>query len=635
MIDINSRVSDTHGGVHTGPGDQYNYYGAPLTDSKGRSPRKQAEDDLQWLAQRFVHPAGLGRARDILESHRTVFLEARPGSGRIAAAKMLLWELRAGSGTIHELLIQEKKEEHRSALDTGHIGDGDRAWLDLSETSGWSWNEIQSEFSGLRYVVHERSAHLMVVLPDDHGDLPPEFGQYRVRIDRPPLHDVLRHYLRMEDISAPSPLPDIEFLREDRPLRDIPAFVRLVVEARKKAAGHGDFTRWCGIAYQAWSGREKEAASAVARLTEGPQRALLLAAAMLHGAHADCVNSASVALLSTIGHPSDEVPMLEHAALDHRLTEIGAELDHLGNVRFRELGYDPAVRAYFWTHMPELRDPIRRWVVSTVDAADLTEADRENLVVRFAEQCLPVRYQSVWASFVKQCADEPTNRRMRAAALVLQRGLRDERSSRTFRRQIYDWSCSNLRSQLAEVIIAACRDEMFVSHPDEALVRLHHMARREKGTRAAFETVVALAGSDRRFLRQMLGRLVDRGPDARQWPTDIGLFLELASPAALTEPGLRNYPLIGESTVRRQLTDGWKLVFADCSHQDWSAAAWKWLRWAADDARNRHPLLDVLIEGSEQRIDVVARLYVMARRQEFPGDIGELVLLKTSPAEMS
>ncbi len=634
MTDINSRVSDTQGSVHAGSGDQYIYYGASLTDSRGRSPRKQAEDDLRWLAQRFVYPAGLGRARDILESHRTVFLDARPGSGRIAAAQVLLWELRPGSGTIHQLWVQEK-EEHRSALDPGHIGDGDRAWLDLSAASGRSWNEIQSELSGLRHAVHERSAHLVVVLPDDYGELQSEFSQYRVRIERPPIPEVLRRYLRMEDIPAPDRLPDISFLHEDRPLRDIPAFIQLVVEAREKATGSGDLADWCGIAYRAWSGREKEVASAVADLTQGPQRALLLATAMLHGAHADCVHGASADLLKTMGHPSDPCPVLEHAALDRRLNQIGAETDDRGNVRFRELGYDSAVRAYFWTHMPELRDPIRRWVAATADAADLTEADRENLVMRFAEQCLPFRYQSAWAWFVKQCTEEPTHRRMRAAALVLQRGLRDERSSRTFRRQIYDWSCGNPPPRLAEVIIAACRDEMFVSHPDEALVRLHHLARREKDTRAAFETVVALASSDRRFLRQMLGRLVDRGPDARQWPADIGLFLELADPAALTEPGARNYPLIAESAIRRQLADGWKLVFAGCPPQDWSPAAGKWLGWAADGARNRHWLLDVLIEASAQDTDIVARLYVISLQPEIPDGISKHFLLKTSPVEMS
>jgi hypothetical protein len=633
VTDINSRVSDTHGGVHAGSGHQYIYYVASLTDSRGRSPRKQAEDDLRWLAQRFVHPTGLGLARDILQSHRTVFLEARPGSGRIAAAQMLLWELRPGSSTIHQLWIQEK-EEHGSPLDPGHIGDGDLAWLDLSATSGWSWNEIQSELSGLRHAVHERSAHLVVVLPDDHGDLQPEFGQYRARIDRPPVHDVLRHYLRMEGIPAPDRLPDIPFLHDDQPLREVPAFVQLIMEAREKVADSGDLADWCGIAYQAWSGREREVASDVARLTSGPQRALLLATAMLHGAHADCVYSASSALLSTMEHPSAQVPMLEQTALDHRFKEIGAETDDRGNVQFREIGYDPAVRAYFWTHMPELRDPIRRWVGSTVDAADLTEADRENLVVRFAEQCMPFRYQSMWVSFVEQCTERPTSRRMWAAALVLQRGLRDERSSHTFRRQIYGWSRSNLRSHLAEVIIAACRDEMFISHPDEALVRLHHVARREQGS-LAFETVVALAGSDRRFLRQMLGRLVDRGPDAKRWPADIALFLELADPAALTDPGVRACPLIAESTVRRQLADGWKLVFTSCPHQGWSPMAEKWLRSAAEAMRDRRPLLDVLIEGSEQRTDVVARLYVMTRRREFPDDLSELVLLKTSPVEMS
>ena len=89
---VSPHVSGTYGSVHAGSGDLYSYV-ISSADSKGMTPRKQAADDLRWLAQRFVHPAGFGRARDVLESRRTVFLEGPQGSGRIATAKMLLWEL--------------------------------------------------------------------------------------------------------------------------------------------------------------------------------------------------------------------------------------------------------------------------------------------------------------------------------------------------------------------------------------------------------------------------------------------------------------------------------------------------------------------------------------------------------------
>jgi hypothetical protein len=621
-------VSETQGNVHAGAGNQYIF---ALEDSRGRNPRRQAADELQWLARCFVHPVRFSRAREVLESHRTVFLDASPGSGRIATAKVLLRELRPGSEMIHQLLVQER--ESGSPLNLSHIGDGDLVWLDLSGPTAWSWSEIQSELSDLRRTVQEHAAHLVLVLPHD-TDLQPEFGQYRVRIERPPVHEVLQRHLRMENIvPPPDSVAQLPFLKGHRPLREIPRYVELIRDAKEKASGAGDFAAWCADAQQALSGREREVAGLVAGLSLGPQRALLLATAMLHGAHADNIHRASGSLLATVEHPSDECPVLERAALDQRLEDIHAELDSSGRVRFTELDYDSAVRAYFWAHMPELRDGVRRWVGLTVDSADLSEVDRENLVTRFTEQCLSDRYQLAWVSLVLQCTEQPTtSHRMTAAVLVLQRGLRDEKSSRTFRRQIYEWSRSQITDRLAEVIIVACRDEMMVSHPDEALVRLHHVARRERGTRAR-EVLVTLVSGDRRFLRQMLSRLTDRSPDAKKWSADVALFLEIADPAVLIDPGTRDHPLVSEGAVRRQLAEGWSLVFASLPPEVWGPRAQEWLMCAADNVRCRNELLDMLIAGGEQRADMLARLYAMTRGQAACAVISRLLLHKISAAQ--
>ena len=112
--------------------------------------------------------------------------------------------------------------------------------------------------------------------------------------------------------------------------------------------------------------------------------------------------------------------------------------------------------------------------------------------------------------------------RANAAALVLRSGLRSERCGRTFRRKIYLWSTNRGTSdQLAAVIVAACRDEIFATHPDEALVRLHHVARRN-GRCEAHQALVELVGTDRRLLRQMLRRIADRDPTWRTWALTAG-----------------------------------------------------------------------------------------------------------------
>ena len=626
---VNPHVSGTHGNVHAGSGDLINYV-ISLTNSKSTTPRKQAADDLRWLAQRFVHPAGFGRARDVLESHHTVFLDAPPGSGRIAAAKMLLWELEPNAERFHELLPQER--ESGSWLDLTHIGVGDRAWLDLSEADGLLWTQLHAELSSLRAEAHERAAHLVVVLPYQPKDLGPESDQYRVTIERPSTQEVLRRYLRLAGIPQPEQLPAGQLPGDNQPLREIARYVRFVTDARERVSGQGDLATWCAVAYPAWRGQETEVAKLMVTLTEGPQRALLLTTAMLHGAHADSVHQATASFLRTVEHPPDESPVLERATLGERISKIQAELDASGNVRFTTLGYDSAVRTYFWTHLPELHDRIRDWVGVTASSADLTDAEREGLVRRFTHLCLTERYQSTWVSFVEQCTAKNTPGRMKAAALVLQWGLRDETYGRIFRQKIYQWSrLYDLPRQLAEVIIAACRDEMAVSHPDEALVRLHHVARREAGTRAR-EALVELASADRRFLIQMLNRLTDTGPERAKWAVDMELFLELADPTALTEAGPDGRAIIDESDLQRRLADGWRFVFANPSRV-WEPMATRWLERAAKDGLHQHALLDVLVDGCGSRAAVLARLYAVTRRSELRSTIGDLLLQKINAAQ--
>ena len=381
---------------------------------------------------------------------------------------MLLWELEPDAERFHELLPQEW--ESGSRLDLTHIGEGDRAWLDLSEADGLLWAQLHTELSSLRAAVHERAARLVVVLPYQAKDLGPESDQYRVTIERPSFQEVLRRYLRLAGIPQSDQLPAGQLPGDNQPLREIARYVRLVTDAKKRASGQGDLAAWCAAAYPAWRGQETEVARLMATLTQGPQRALLLSTAMLHGAHADTVHYAAASFLRTVEHPPDESPVLERTTLGERVSEIKAELDPSGNVRFNTLGYASAVRTYFWTHLPELHDHIRDWVGMLVSSADLTDGEREGLVRRFTDQCLTDRYQPTWVSLVERCTAKNTPGGMKAAALVLQRGLRDETHGRLFRQKIYHWSrLYDLSDQLAEVIIVACRDEMAISDPDEAL----------------------------------------------------------------------------------------------------------------------------------------------------------------------
>jgi hypothetical protein len=629
-------VHGTQGPVHAGTGDMYVQF-SPLVDAKGRNPRAQAEDELRWLEERFVHPRRFATARETLAAHRTVLLEGRLGSGRATAARMLLWELRRDTEQFHGLSLQEDADS-RQILDLDHVGDGDRIWLDLSQVAGAPWEKAHSELSTLRRAVRTHNAHLVIVLPDNLSDLHPELDPFRVRITRPPLPEVLHRHLLMAEFPRPTPFPSLQFLEADPALKEVPKYVRLVQEARDKADGDTDFTSWCAMAYEAWAGQEQEVDKLIHDLPNGGQRALLLSTAMLHGAHADSVLSAGASLLQALEHPSTPCPALEQVPLGQRLHEIEAELNDSGRVRFKKLGFDSAVREYFWVHLPELREGMPTWVDRTADSSVLNKAEWEDLVTRFTEQCLNDRDLPMLLSLVeKWTSRSPNSHRVHAATLLLQRGLQHEQHGRAFRGQIYWWSRKDrLPAPLVDLLVVACRDQMAVSHPDEALVRLHHLARRGNGTpdRArAREALLQLAREDRRFFRQLLNRLSDKSPERRFWRADPELFLDLADPALVSDSESSHHALISEHTVRAHLVIGWSIVFTECPHAIWSAKAQQWLYRAAIDEMQRETLLDVLVEAGEQRTSVLARLYAITRERDIRPVIGDQILQKIDAAQ--
>jgi len=623
-----THVHDPQGPTHTGGGD-INIF-QMLSEARIREPRRQSLDELSWIAQRFVHPAAFGRARSILESSRVVFLDALPGSGRVAAAKMLLWELRAGAERFHEVLPPE--DEHR--LDPRLIDTGDRIWLDLSGITGREWGKIRDELSSLRTAVLERSAYLVVVLPSAADGLPAELAQFRALIEPPPLREVLNRHLRCADLTWPAAMPHPDFLGQGTPLEEVAEFVRLIVLARDQAPGRGDLASWSDTAYRQWQGRRADVGGRVAGLADdGQKRALLLVTAMLHGAHADTIHEGSQQLLKIAQHPGDGNSVLQVVPLSQRLKDIHAGIDAAGRVRFEDPGYDRAVRAFFWKNNPELHELLSQWVARIANSAAFRiDGDLETLARRFGEQCRADRYRSSWAPLVEQwTADGSAARLMSAAAVILREGLRDKRHGRAFRRQIYQWATGSPTERLAAVIVEVCRDEMAVNHPDEALVRLHHVARRERGTLAQ-AALVDLARSDRRFFRQLLSRLAEQSLERRWLAADIDLFLLVTEPELLTRPGERKHALIQEAAVRRWLVAGWQFAFAQLAPPAWCPAARQWLGHAAGDEAHRHFLLDVLIAAAQPDAATLALLFTLRDRSQDTG-FGKLMLQMISAAQ--
>lgn len=617
-----TRVEHPSGGVHTGPGNIYNNYhyntGPLKQETAGRSPRRIADDQLRLLRQRFVDPEGMGEARRLLAEHSTVILHGAPGSGRTAAARVLLYELHRETGIFRELLSDGGEEA--DLTDAGLVGAGDRLLLDLAEADGNRWATTHRDLSALRKAVHEQQAHLVVVMPYDRT-LESDLQLYRAEISHPPAQEVFRRHLRLHRIpheeylqSAPA---FADFMDEQPSIEEIADFADRVRRARTAHRTPDDFAGWCEQARDARKTWRQEVADFVAERRAASQRALLFTTAMLHGAHADVIHHATARLLRTLKTPQDEVPLIECKDLAERLKEISASTGQDGHVRFDKLDYDAAVRAHFWDHMPDLRRPFSAWAVRTAEQLDPHPASdlRKELVKRLADQYLRTgKWKELTALADEWCATTTSLARPTAAIHALSHGLENKQYGGEFRQLINTWCREKqLTGDLAYVLLRVCTDVIAPTHPDQAMVRLHHLARRERGSTPALDALCALVATSSRLRRRMLDRLTRHSP----FPADDArLFLRICDPVPLTDLGGAPRALVDEDYVQGCVTSGWRAVFARLPQPHWQPYAQHWLHTASDADDHHDLLLDLLVDAAGQNGTHLAALYSVARSAE-------------------
>jgi hypothetical protein len=628
----NYNLGDTSGPAMLGDHNTQHNLNVIAAVLKRLQPLRQPIDQLRWLAERFVPPPGFAAAQAAIEELGTVVLLGLPGTGRTAAAQMLVFNSWSGEGDLHELDPQDHDEGSSSRIDPDLIGPGDGMWVDLSDASQQLWSQIQKELPVLHHRVQERNARLVVIQP--HGlDLRADFRPYLMPIESPRQEEVFGHLLDIEGVADRADLPTPHFLKSSRSMDDIRRFVDDILDAKKQRADKpdkGDLQRWIAAAEQPTSPRETPVSEALTKLTLASQRALLLSVAMLHGAHADVIDGAAIALMASL--PGEPDAALDRPPLGERLREVGAEADTARHVRFTSYGYETAVRLFFWRHFPELHDVLATWVRTTLASSELSVDDRVEMAHGFAAQCLGSRYRRYWTDVVEHLTAQQSNPASElAAAAVLRVGLGDEVNSRTFRRQIYDWStASGTSGGLATVLVVACQ-QMTRTHPGEALVRLHHLARRHPERTDIWDALSDVVYGNRPLLRLLLARLTDR-PFEMTWAIDARIFLHVADPARLTARQPPSQAPITQSELTRLLAAGWALAFTRLPDTEWTSRASDWLRCAAEDDARR-PLLNVLIEGGRPATAVLPKLYRLAHRAPFRDVIADLVLNQISAAQ--
>ncbi|MFJ3196360.1 hypothetical protein ACIQKE_22245 [Streptomyces griseoviridis] len=590
-----AHFTEAHGPVNTGLGNQYVYIQAAasrLREQASRRTRVITEEDRAHLSARFLPPSGMQLARNRLAESHLVLIAGLPGSGRRTAALMLLHGLSEGRGALHELPDTSDDTSDgmaSSPLDAGDINDGDRLLLDLSEVEAAGYVAIQNALVDFREGLKPHAAHLAVVLPHRLGYLlKDELKRHTVEIGRPAPGRLLARHLLGDGIAfAPEDLTgkSLTTFLTQAPVREVAGLADHIRRRRDTSPADRGFPDWLADALRGQQDQSARVAADLSVQQSGPRRALMLSLALFHATGPGTVLKAANTLLAALSHPPDSTPRLERADLRAELDAIEAETDASGQVRFRTSGYDRAVRDHFWTYLPDIRRQLRDWFMECLSDHSLSQHDRSDAVERFALQAL----RTARPRDLTWLADQWTSRRASVhlipdAAQVLALGLDADLHGRFFRQQIYDWAVSReTGDRLRQVLVVVCAETMARTHPDQALVRLHHLARRA-GDQVAAEARTALSrltASDDRLYRLLLDRL-GTGIATDHPERDATLFLALADPVRLT----------GRTDVRESLAACWTAALRR-PVKTWTAAQIRWLA-AAEDARHRDPVLCLL-----------------------------------------
>ncbi|CAO5248795.1 hypothetical protein [Frankia sp. AgKG'84/4] len=621
-------VTGSHGPANIGGGSQilhystHNYGPFPAEGEKW-TPRRVALDELVRICDYFVLPSNHRRARGRLMDRRTVLLDAPPGSGRRTAATMLLHDLARPSGLLHELLADD--EDGRFRLSADRVGSGDQMLLDLAAVEHSRWEQVQADLSSFREIVRQRRGYLVVILPDVDHRLRTEFEELRVELVAPPAVAVLARHLTVAEIDIGSGVEALQVAIDQ--LGERPAMQRVAELAAliRRAWEQGDpgsaLADWCRLAAAAMKDKSEEVRRLLARIPDGAERALLISVAVLQDAKVHEIHLATEMILVETAHPPAELPLLDRADLTARLAAIGATVDGSRRVRFLDLGYDVAIRTYFWDGRPDLRRHLFNWLCAVVRSSELDDGSRVELARKITDLCLRDRHPGDLSLLMEQVSTWAGEGRQapgpRIAASVLRHGLQRSGEAAAFRRKILEWSAiPHLSTGLVNLLVPICSEVIAAQHPEQAMVRLHHLARRHG--ELARPALLQLVTGSQALRRQMFDRFVvtfqlGKGSDQVRWEADVGLFLELSAPSDLVAtPEQFANALLDEQTVRRRLAVCWRNVLLE-DQKIWGGRVESWLDAAADSEQRRELLLGLLTEACGLQAAVQGRLNQVAR----------------------
>ncbi|WP_189928953.1 hypothetical protein [Streptomyces sulfonofaciens] len=566
----------------------------------GATRLRVVQEYRRRLAQCFVPPRHYGKAAERLNNPGAVVLLNGPsGSGRRAAATMLLEGAAAPGSRIEELPLRWEEDSLDASV-------GDCYLLDLSGVSDSEYPEAQRSLMHYGAITEQSGARLVAVLPaGQEWMLDRALSPLVVQLERPRGRAVFARCLRVNRVPFEPEQLDTEVLARmfsTSPMRELARLADLVVRARDSHQYGNGFEAWCVGAVAAVT----DASDAVVRQLRdhrgGLDRALLLTAAMTSGAAAEAVLSGALRLLEVLRHERDDTPRLAQTGLGEQLRALAISRDGDGWVSFAQLDYDSAVRRHFWQNFPDLRPAFRDWVGRCMELSELRGEDRMRLVARFAEQALATGRPDDLCVLARRWTHPDAGGKLRPeAAAVLELGLSHDQYGSHLRSRVYGWvTAGPLPEDLARVLTDVCQQVMAATHPEQAVVRLRHLAVRQAGAEAAAAraAVLTLARGNRFLFRRLAMRLVNAGLSS---PRNADILLDLLDPTDLRiQPPWREFTL------------GWRVVMNAMAAEVWTPVVQRWLS-ALEQRRGGNRVLHALLLAAAGDDLLLNRLYVATR----------------------
>ncbi|TDD51612.1 hypothetical protein E1263_29975 [Kribbella antibiotica] len=608
---VRSAITDPRGAVHTGDGNlnatTWNVATLNVTEAPAaalvRQPLgiKPGQASLQRLQRVFVAPDGfdglLGRLRD---PGSTVILTGPPGSGRRAAAQMLLCPTVEDIGAL-TLLTTSDLQGSDSLVDDA-VSEGARLLLDVTDLDLRGFGQHQTDLQRCVAIVGKQRASLVILIPDGldqhlHDDL----QIHRASIRGPDQWRVLKSHLEHGF--------ELSLSQSRVANEDLQVLNGLALRSVARVAGYLEQTRDQGLDPREWfrnalaglADQEQDVITLLEEKVSVEERTLLLVTAVLEGAAVDAVYFAECSLQTIVGYAEDSPPhRLEQAGITDRMRADQERIRLVdGRARFIRPGLGEAILSHFWDAYPDLRPGFATWV-ETVHSWQATRAeDRMAVAQRFALQSIRTNQLTDLQAVVEHwsVADRDEPRRLAVAAMT--RALLDDRVGQQARNYLYGLAVrSHLDPRLGRIAIELCTDVVAIGHPRQALVRLRWLAGQRSVGAEARQALVALC-EDNRTLELFVHVLTDR---ARFDPELARLVL---APSRLSHGHGRTAPLL-VPRLRLKAIAVWARSLQNADSLAWRSAVVPWLDEHArlvdlGDARLASVLVESLIAicGSE------------------------------------